>query len=84
MVEVGLRAMPTAVYFVNLHNGCKVTQQSTLTGKQSQWRNTQWLLAQRECSNPTYLAPKITNTPKMDLGASTPTTREQTLSLTGH
>ena len=63
-VKAGLRAVPTTVYFVSLHNGWKGPQQSTFTGEQLQRRNTQWFLSQWECSNPGYLASQIRNTVK--------------------
>ena len=64
MVEVGLRAMPTTVDFVSPHNGWRVTQQSTLTGEQHQWRNTQWLLSRGNTPLPptSRLTPQIRNT----------------------
>ena len=53
---------PTTVYFVSLHNGWKVTQQSTLTSEQLWWMNIHWLLSQWEHSNSTYLALQLRNT----------------------
>ena len=53
--------------------------QSALPSEQLLRRNTQWLLSQWKCSSPTYPTLQLRNR----LGVSTPTTREQTLSLTG-
>ena len=66
-VKAGPRAMPTTVYFVSSHCGQKGTQQNTFTGEQLQRRNTQWLLSQWECSNPTYLALQIRITAKKQI-----------------
>lgn len=47
--------------------GGKETKQSIPTGEHLQRRNTQWLLAQWECSSPPYLTPQIRNTAKKQI-----------------
>lgn len=58
---VGPRVVPTTVYFVCLHSGRQMAQQSTPTGEQLGQRNTQGLLSRWECSNPTYLMLQLIN-----------------------
>ena len=55
LVQVGLRALQTAVYFLSLKNGWKVAQQKEFIGEQLQGRNTQWLPSQCEYSKPVHL-----------------------------
>ena len=47
--------------FYNRRYGTKL---STITGEQLQWRKTQWLTSQWECSNLTYLTLQIRITAK--------------------
>ena len=81
--EVGSRAMPTIAYFVRPHNRWKVTQQSTLTSEQLQWRNTLapfplGLLLSHLPSTTTHKCSSETN-----MRDSAPTIRKQSLPLTG-
>ena len=78
MGKVGLRAVPTTVYTVNPHN----TRKNTLT-EEHLWENIQWLLSQWGHSNPLPHTADEKYSSETDLGASTQTTREQTLPLTG-
>ena len=78
--EAGPRAVPTTVCFVSPHNGWQVTPQSPLLSGQLRWRNTQWLLSQKECYSPAYLTVHLRNGPG---GFYSNIWRAKTLLLTG-
>ena len=81
MIEVGLRA--NNLYFVRPHNRWKVTQQRTLTREYFQQRNTQILLSHWEPYSTSHVALQLEMQLRKNLGIYTPTTKAQTLPLTG-
>lgn len=50
--------------FYNRRYGTKL---STITGEQLQWRKTQWLISQWECSNPSYITLQVKITAKKQI-----------------
>ena len=82
MVKVGPGAVLTRVTW-EVAQGMKCETQNTPRGEHPQRSNTQWLLSQCVCSNPTCLHHRSETQWRNRSGGSIPPTREQTPPLTG-